>query len=89
MTAGSGGAIDITWLFFVEPLGSGRSRFISRYRVSYSQAGLGTRLKFGPGLIEPIGFVMDRRMLLGVKERAEGRALPQSSTLPDLGAARN
>jgi hypothetical protein len=26
---------------------------------------------FGPYLTEAIGFVMDRRMLLGVKERAE------------------
>ena len=27
---------------------------------------------FGPTLVEPISFAMDRRMLLGVKERAEG-----------------
>jgi hypothetical protein len=26
----------------------------------------------GPTFLEPVGFAMDRRMLLGVKERAEG-----------------
>ena len=29
------------------------------------------RFKLGPTFIEPIGFAMDRRMLMGVKERAE------------------
>jgi hypothetical protein len=61
---------DVTWLFFVEPLDRGRCRLISRYRVACSEE-LRTRLAFGPTLIEPVGFAMDRRMLLGVKERAE------------------
>ena len=30
-----------------------------------------TRLGFGQWLVEPVGFEMDRRMLLGVKDRAE------------------
>jgi hypothetical protein len=38
-------------------------------------SGLADRLRYGPTLVEPVGFVMDRRMLLGVKERAERRAL--------------
>ena len=29
-------------------------------------------------LIEPIGFVMDRRMLLGLNERAAGTAAPEA-----------
>jgi hypothetical protein len=61
--------VDTTWLFFLEPLGPGRCRFISRYRMATS-ADLATRLAYGVA-IEPIGFAMDRRMLLGVKERAE------------------
>ena len=32
---------------------------------------LATRLIFGPAIVEPIGFAMDRRMLAGIKERAE------------------
>lgn len=64
-----------SWLFLVEPLPADRSRFVSRYRAACSDD-LATRLAFGPGLIEPIGFAMDRRMLLGVKARAERQAQP-------------
>jgi len=62
--------VQASWLFLVEPLGSERCRFISRYRIATSND-LWTRTTFGPALVEPIGFEMDRRMLLGVKERAE------------------
>jgi hypothetical protein len=61
-----------TWLFFVEPLTPSRSRLMSRFRVDHSDD-LGTALGVGPTLIEPVGFVMDRQMLLGVKERVERR----------------
>jgi len=64
--------VEATWLFLVEELGNGRSRVISRYRAACSDD-LATRLSFGPTLLEPIGFAMDRRMLLGIKERAERR----------------
>jgi len=60
----------VSWLFFVEPLDAKRCRVISRYRCSCSED-LRTRLQLGPTLIEPIGFAMDRRMLKGIKERAE------------------
>ncbi len=66
----SGKWIETTWLFLVEPLGESRCRFLSRYRCASSDD-LVTRLSFGPTVVEPIGFAMDRRMLLGVKERAE------------------
>jgi hypothetical protein len=66
--------ISGSWLFLVEPLGDSRCRFISRYRAAGSDD-VAARLAFGPALLEPIGFAMDRRMLLGVKERAE-RATP-------------
>lgn len=59
-----------SWLFFVEPLGDARCRVVSRFRAACS-SDLATRLAFGPTFIEPVGFAMDRRMLLGVKERAE------------------
>ena len=59
----------VSWLFFVELLSPERCRFISRYRCATS-ADLAIHLALGPTLIEPIGFAMDRRMLLGVKERA-------------------
>jgi hypothetical protein len=62
--------VAASWLFLVEPLGDQRCRFVSRYRVAHSHD-LATRLSFGPTLLEPIGFAMDRRMLLGVKARSE------------------
>jgi hypothetical protein len=60
----------VSWLFLVEPLGAERCRVISRYRCACSED-LRTRLQLGPTLVEPIGFAMDRRMLMGIKERAE------------------
>jgi hypothetical protein len=63
-----------SWLFFLEPLGETRCRLISRFRSTCS-ADLKTRLKMGPTILEPVGFAMDRRMLLGVKERIERRPL--------------
>lgn len=72
-----GPAFAFSWLFLVEPIvddsGAQRCRFISRVRSTHGDS-LKERLAFGPLLMEPIGFVMDRRMLIGVKERAEERA---------------
>jgi hypothetical protein len=65
---------QISWLLFLEPIGENRCRFVSRYRADCSDD-LGTKLAFGPTLLEPVGFAMDRRMLLGVKERAEQLAV--------------
>jgi hypothetical protein len=59
-----------SWLFLVEPTGPDRCRVISRYRCATS-GDLVSRLEFGPAIIEPISFAMDRRMLLGLKQRAE------------------
>jgi hypothetical protein len=83
--------VAVSWLFLVEPLGPHRCRFISRYRAATSRD-LATRLAYGPALLEPIGFAMDRRMLLGVKRRAErgaaALALLQAGPrdAPDAGA---
>jgi len=73
---GHGPWADASWMFLVEPLGDERCRVISRYRVATSDD-FRTRLQFGPVLLEPIGFAMDRRMLLGIKERAERANAPR------------
>jgi hypothetical protein len=57
-----------SWAFVLEPLGPGRCRLVSRFRTAHSRD-LPTRLAQGPGLLEPVGFAMDRRMLLGIRER--------------------
>ena len=62
--------MEASWLFLVERRGPLHSRFTSRFRCACS-ADLKTLASFGPTLLEPIGFAMDRKMLLGVKRRAE------------------
>ena len=66
------GWVTLSWLIFLEALGATRCRLISRYRCACSDD-VATRLAFGPELVEPVGFAMDRRMLLGIKQRAERR----------------
>ncbi|HET8936466.1 MAG TPA: hypothetical protein VFN67_23640 [Polyangiales bacterium] len=68
--------VSVSWLFYVEPLGTGRSRCVSRYRVDYSDD-LRTRMSFGRSLVEPIGFAMDRRMLKGIQTRVERQMAEQ------------
>jgi hypothetical protein len=60
----------VSWLFLVEPLGDARCRVVSRYRCAHPDD-LAMRAAFGPTLTEPIGFAMDRRMLMGIRRRAE------------------
>lgn len=67
-----------SWLFQIEPLAEGKCRVLTRFRVACS-SDVASRLSLGPTLLEPIGFAMDRRMLLGIKARAEGRARSTSS----------
>lgn len=64
--------VETSWGFYLEPLGPDRCRFVSRFRCATSPDAL-AHLEYGPLLVEPIGFAMDRRMLLGVKARAEAR----------------
>jgi hypothetical protein len=64
--------VAASWLFSVEPAGESRCRLISRFRVDCSD-NFSAQLSFGPTLLEPVGFAMDRRMLMGIKQRAETR----------------
>ena len=54
------------WTFVLEP-GQGTTRLISRNR--FRLPSLGARVGMLP--MEPASLVMERRMLLGIKERAE------------------
>jgi hypothetical protein len=68
--------INMTWLWYLDALDATTTRLISRSRSDYSPE-LANKLWMGPLLVEPISFVMERKMLLGIKERAECRWMSQ------------
>ena len=66
-------ATDNIWAFHVRPESNGNCRLIERGKTVHGSS-LSDRLFFSTLLIEPVGFVMSREMLLGIKERAERAA---------------
>ncbi|MBN4926956.1 SRPBCC family protein [Hoyosella rhizosphaerae] len=54
------------WGFHLTPEGSGRTRLIERGGSTHGES-LRSRLTFGRLLLEPISFVMSRKMLLTIK----------------------
>lgn len=62
------GGLDWVWQFGLYPIDEHRTRFVSRSRVR-AHAVWARLLTHA---IEPPGFLMTRRMLLGIKQRAEG-----------------
>ncbi len=63
------GAPPWTWLFALRPHGRGRTRLVARNRVSTRESSPLERLSYVA--LGPIVFVMERKMLLGIRERAE------------------
>jgi hypothetical protein len=61
------GGIDWVWQFGLYPVEGRRTRLVSRSRVRTRTAAA----RLGTYAIEPAGFLMTRRMLLGIKQRAE------------------
>jgi hypothetical protein len=61
---------DGTWAFIVEPVSAHAARFIMRGNGVDSPSLLG--VAFERAVFEPIHFVMERKMMEGVKLRAEG-----------------
>ena len=60
---------SVSWAFIVEPAGAGRTRLLIRWRSSFQPtAGQYLANKYA---LEPIHFIMERRMMIGIKERAE------------------
>ena len=59
---------DASWLFLLRRQSDGRTRLITRFRVRWGATGPQRVLL---AIIEPGSFVMERKMLLGIKARAE------------------
>lgn len=63
----------VSWVWFLQPIDETSTRLISRYRSDYGP-GLANRLAYGPLVVQPVGFAMSRKMLLGIKKQAEAAA---------------
>lgn len=60
---------DSSWAFLLEPVGDFATRMISRTRTAYdAEAG---KTAFHRALLEPGQFLMERKFLLGLKQRVE------------------
>jgi hypothetical protein len=64
---GKGVAIS-TWQFILEKIDAHNTRLVVRQRLMYS-----SEMGWIWRLTEPVGFVMERKMLLGIRQRAEGK----------------
>ncbi|MGZ8491070.1 MAG: DUF6064 family protein [Gemmatirosa sp.] len=62
-----------TWSFHLVELPGGRTRLLERGRNAPGR-GMVAKLGFGPYLLDPIGFVMSRKMLRTIKRLAEAHA---------------
>jgi hypothetical protein len=62
------GDVLVSWAFVLEPLNGHRTRLVSKVRAAYQPTWL-NRLMFG--LMRPAAFLMTRKMLLGIRDRAE------------------
>jgi len=61
------------WMWVLGKVDERTTRLISRWSGDYGP-GLKNRLSYGPCFMEPIEFNMSRKMLLGIKQRAESLA---------------
>jgi len=68
--AAAGPRVELGWTFVLQPVHEHSTRLLSRTRYDYSPLAVGLVLR---PVLEPLQFIMERRMLLGIKSRAEGR----------------
>jgi hypothetical protein len=66
--------LNLSWGFYLDELPDNRTRLIERMRADYP-AGFRNNMLY-KWILEPGSFVMERRMLLGIKERVEGLNKP-------------
>jgi hypothetical protein len=61
--------MNLGWGFYLQEIGENQTRFLSRWLTDYDPALIN---KIAINLfLEPVGFVMGRKMLIGTKQRAE------------------
>ena len=77
--AAAGPRVELGWTFVLQPVHERRTRLLSRTRYDYSPLAVGLILR---PVLEPVQFIMERRMLRGIKSRAEGRGRQSGGRLP-------
>lgn len=65
----AGGSFEGSWVFVLEAVDHVRTRLIERVRADYQPASSIAPLAYG--FMEPAFFLMERKMLRGIKQRAE------------------
>jgi hypothetical protein len=61
--------VNTTWVFYLEKTGNQQTRLLIRSRFDYNRSFMNAVVwKF---ITDPLSFVMERKMLLGIKRRAE------------------
>ncbi len=69
-----GDCYDVTWTFYLDQPAPCQTRLVTRFRADYPEV---TWMKIAsPAGLEPVIFLMERKMLLGIKERVEMDLLP-------------
>ena len=64
-----GDYMSVLWGFYLEPVDAHTTRLVERFRLDYNPT---RRNRWINGyLVEPASFIMERKMLLGIKQRAE------------------
>ena len=66
------GEIEFSWAFVLDQVGERTTRLIIRSRAAWADTFAARLAK--PVLLEPVPFLMEERMLRGIRERAEGAA---------------
>jgi hypothetical protein len=73
-----------TWTFILDPIDDHTTRLILRSRGAQGESF--AAMLFGRLVFDPVHFIMERKMMLGIKERAETAASHLSlKTIPALG----
>jgi hypothetical protein len=67
-----GDYVSTTWSLYLEPVDEHTTRLIERFRSDYNPTPMNTF--FYRVILEPGSFIMERKMLLGIKARAERAA---------------
>lgn len=75
--------INVSWAFLLAPVDEDNTRLIARYRLDFQPDNLLNNLLWR--VLEPAQFIMERKMLMGIKDRAElDIRLPAGGAVDDL-----